>query len=70
MAKRVSLAESVKQAGAKAATVKVTFVLEEPIYNRLQHVALDAKKSNRTVLTEAIRRSAKCHFASCNPSFP
>ena len=42
MAKRVSLAESMKQAGAKAATVKVTFVLEDTSHGP---VLVEIKKS-------------------------
>lgn len=56
MAKRLSLAESVKRpAPAKPAVkVKVTFELEEPDYTRLRIYSANTRKSGRAILTEAL----------------
>jgi hypothetical protein len=56
MAKRLSLAESVKRpAPAKPAVkIKVTFELEEPIYTRFRVYSANTRKSGRKILTEAL----------------
>ena len=68
MAKRPSLADSVKQAAGaeekkvkkvetveKVKPVKVTFELEPALYSQLRYYALDEDKSIREILTEQIR---------------
>lgn len=56
MAKRLSLAESVKRAAVeKPAAIKVTFELEEPIYTKLRVFSANTRKSGREILTEALK---------------
>lgn len=58
MAKRLSLAESVKRTApakpAEPVKVKVTFELEEPIYTRLRIYSANTRKSGREILTAAL----------------
>lgn len=57
--KRPSLADSVKKhteakGNGAGGTAKVTFELDEATYTRLRMLALQTRKSNRTVLSEAV----------------
>lgn len=65
MAKRLSLAESVKRAEPmlSAKPIKVTFEIEESIYRRLRVFSASTGKSGRTVLTEAIKDYLAKHKA-------
>lgn len=65
MAKRLSLAESVKRAvpvkPVETVKVKVTFELEEPIYTRFRIYSANTRKSGRTILTEALNEYLAKH---------
>jgi hypothetical protein len=58
MAKRLSLADSVKRTPptkpAETVKIKVTFELEEPIYTRFRVYSANTRKSGRTILTEPL----------------
>jgi hypothetical protein len=58
MAKRLSLAESVKRPTpakpAETVKIKVTFELEESTYTRFRVYSANTRKSGRKILTEAL----------------